>query len=353
MLDLGGAMRKLICPLCLLFVLTIGFSGASAASEIIIPGLESDRIVEAWVDDELLVLKAANGRLYSVPLSSVELADFCFSPSSLDPSARVGPSLDDILGLIRAGVSETNIRTFIETSADPNWRLDLTADNLVALKQGGASEELIRYLLDFDSSRPRTTYIPWETPFSPRKDLPPEVTSQNTVSSADATVQDGMPYYPYVYPGYGYSCPSYPIYPVHPIEKPERPNRPTPRTFYRPRQPNPPVATPYSRTRSASRGNQLWIRWSLPRASGYARSHGTGQSTAPSHRSYGTSLTGSSRGGMRSLSGSSGTGNSRSMGSSSTGGAGSTGGRSFRGSSGSRSSGGARGAFSRARSNKR
>jgi hypothetical protein len=332
---------------CLLFVLIFfisGFSGASAASEIVIPGLQSNPIVEARVDGELLLLKAANGRLYSVPLSYVELADFCFLRSNRDPSRSAGPSLEDILRLIREGVSAKNIRTFIDTFTDPLWRLELTADDLVALKQAGASEELIQYLMSLESSRPGTTTIPWGTPFSPRKELPPEAPTKKSVSSADADVQGGIPYYPYVYPGYGYSCPTYPIYPVypvHPIEKPDRPNRPMPRPFFGPRPSNPTVASPYSRTLSASRGNQLWIRWSLPRAGGYARSHGEGamnQAVPSSRRNYATPLTGTSRGSMQPSTGPSNMGNRGS-----TGGARATGARSFRGSSGTRS------AFSRSK----
>ena len=347
-------MRKLISSsTCLLFVLIFisGFSGASTASEIIVPGLESDQIVEAWVKDELLMLKADNGRLYSVPLASVELADFTFSPENPISTAGLGPSLEDILDLIREGVSERNIRAFIETSTDRNWRWEPTAGDLVALKQAGASEELIQFLLSFDGSRPRITYIAWKTPFSPRKDLPPTVPSKRTTSSTDINVQEGIPYFPYVYPGYGFTGPTYPIYPVypvHPIEKPGRPNRTTPRPFYRPRQPSPPIATPYSRTRSASRGNQLWIRWSLPRAGGYASSQHTGRATASS-RHYGTTLTGSSSGGIRSMTGSSNIGN--------RGGARATSGRSSsfqggRGSSASRGTSGGRSAFSRTKSNR-
>ncbi len=332
---------------CLLFVLIFisGFSGASAASEIVVPGLESDKIVEAWVKDELLMLKADNGRLYSVPLASVELTDFSFSPESPISTAELGPSLEDILDLIREGVSERNIRAFIETSTGRHWRLDPTAGDLVALKQAGASEELIQFLLSFDGFRPRTTTIAWKTPFSPRKDLPPSVPSKRTTSSTNINVQEGIPYFPYVYPGYGYTCPTYPVFPprpVYPIEKQDSPNRTTPRPFYRPRQSSPPIATPYRRTRSASRGNQLWIRWSLPRAGGYASSQNIGeprQATRPSQH-YGTHVTGSSSAGIRQMTGSS------SMGSS---GARSTSGRPSRGSRGGSSGG--RGAFSRARSN--
>ncbi len=359
-------MRKLVCHLCLLFIPTIGFSGASAASEIVIPGLESSQIVEAWVDDELLLLKAVNGRLYSVLLSSVDLSDFSFPPDDmdrLDQPAGASPSLEDILELIRAGVSEANIRTFIETSADYDWRMHLTAGDLVALKQAGAGEELIQFLLSFDGSRPRTTYIAWKTPFSPRKDLPPTVPSNKTTSSTDIEVREGIPYFPYIYPGYGYAGPTYPVFPprpVHPIEKPVRSNRTTPRPFYRPRQPIPPVATPFSRTLSASRGNQLWIRWSLPRAAngnGYARSQSTGSSsrTLRSSYAYGNPLTGSSSSGIRATTGSSNRGSTRASGAGSWGARSAFGRSSIRGgggSSSSRGSSGARGVFSRSRSNR-
>ncbi len=183
-------------------------SSAWAAFQVVVPGMESERIVETHVEGELLLLRTEEGRLYSIPLDSVEFQ----SQRVAEASTPALLSIPDIVELLLSGVSERTIRAHIEASAPPDVRYDITKKDLIDLKRAGASEAFIQYLIRLGRYGPMSTYVTWRSPEGPRRDEPSKVEVRGY---ADDDYQQGIPYFPYVYPGCG-SCGSYPYYPIRP-----------------------------------------------------------------------------------------------------------------------------------------
>lgn len=166
-------------------------------AQIVIPGLEEDRVVEAWVEGHLVLLRTEEGRLYSLPVGAVEVG---LLPTTEQPP--VEPSLSDIVDMLRAGVSERNVKALIETKRRAPYAI--TKQELIELERAGASEAFIHYLLHVGRAAPKTTYVTWPGP-----QWPPRETESAAEIGAPAAVQEqeGIPLFPYVFPGYGVSCP--------------------------------------------------------------------------------------------------------------------------------------------------
>jgi len=183
-------------------------SSAWAASPIVVPGLESEHIVETRVEGGLLLLRTEEGRLYSIPLDSFELQSLPVAK----PSMSTLLSIPDIMELLLSGVSEGTIRALIEADAPPNASYVLTKEDLIGLKRAGASDAFLQYLIRVGRYGPKSTYITWRTPEGPRREEP-QIQVQE---SAEETYESGIPYFPYIYPGCN-PCTWYPHYPVRPI----------------------------------------------------------------------------------------------------------------------------------------
>jgi hypothetical protein len=203
-------VRMLCTYFSILGVLLASATTSWAASQIVVPGLESERIVETRVDGELLLLRTEEGRLYSIPVNSVEFQSL---QASEEPTTPAILSVPDIVELLLSGVSEETVRAYIEASAPPNVRYDLTKADLIELKRAGASEAFIQYLIRLGRYGPMSTFVTWRSPEGPRREEPPEVEVQGY---ADEGTQGGIPYFPYVFPGCG-TCGSYPYYPLRPV----------------------------------------------------------------------------------------------------------------------------------------
>ena len=173
------------------------FSGLAAA-QIRISGLPETRVVEVWQDKGQLFLKGEDGRLYSVPLSTLEGQDIEGITAEdinrgLTRSPNAVPSVAEVLELLRAGISEETIRTFVRGK---RGRYSLSTDDLLELKQAGASEEFLQFLIRAGGKRQ----------FFRAYNGPPRDRSQDVVAAPEPAYTDpapaGIPLYPYVYPGY-------------------------------------------------------------------------------------------------------------------------------------------------------
>jgi hypothetical protein len=274
------------------------------ASQIIVPAFPSERFVDAWIEGELLLLKTEDGRLYSVPVGSVELESiFVEEPDT-------GPTVSDINELLLAGVSESTIKAYIESSGA---RFEISKDDILSLKMAGASEAFIRYLIFRGGTGPQEAYITWRGPSAPQKEVPPASNVQETTTDE---YQSGTAHFPYVVPGFGAY---YPVYPSHCLY-PGYPQRSTKSRRDDPNRDLPPGAQPgyyWPETRSlmktsvtrpgrpksqthhrgAVRTGGLWLRWkggSNPNRSGSASRRSESysspnmQGAAPSSRANGT-----------------------------------------------------------------
>lgn len=172
------------------------FSGRAAA-QIRISDLET-RVVEVWQDKGQLFLKGEDGRLYSIPLSTLEGRDIEGITAEeinrgLTRSSNTVPSVAEVLELLRAGISEETIRTFVRGK---RGRYSLSTDDLLELKQAGASEEFQQFLIRAGGKRQ----------FFRAYNGPPRDRSQDVVAAPEPAYADpapaGIPLYPYVYPGY-------------------------------------------------------------------------------------------------------------------------------------------------------
>ncbi len=173
------------------------FSGLAAA-QIRISDLPETRVVEVWQDKGQLFLKGEDGRLYSVPLSTLEGRDIEGITAEeinrgLTRSSNTVPPVAEVLELLRAGISEETIRTFVRGK---RGRYSLSTDDLLELKQAGASEEFLQFLIRAGGKRQ----------FFRAYNGPPRDRSQDVVAAPEPAYADpapaGIPLYPYVYPGY-------------------------------------------------------------------------------------------------------------------------------------------------------
>ena len=173
------------------------FSGLAAA-QIRISDLPETRVVEVWQDKGQLFLKGEDGRLYSIPLSTLEGRDIESITAEeinrgLTRSSNTVPPVAEVLELLRAGISEETIRTFVRGK---RGRYSLSTDDLLELKQAGASEEFLQFLIRAGGKRQ----------FFPGYSGPPRDRSQDVVAAPEPADADpasgGIPFYPYVYPGY-------------------------------------------------------------------------------------------------------------------------------------------------------
>ncbi len=173
------------------------FSGLAAA-QIRISDLPETRVVEVWQDKGQLFLKGEDGRLYSIPLSTLEGRDIEGITAEeinrgLTRSSNTVPPVAEVLELLRAGISEETIRTFMRGK---RGRYSLSTDDLLELKQAGASEEFLQFLIRAGGKRQ----------FFPGYSGPPRDRSQDVVAAPEPAYGDpapaGIPFYPYVYSGY-------------------------------------------------------------------------------------------------------------------------------------------------------
>ncbi len=173
------------------------FSGLAAA-QIRISDLPETRVVEVWQDKGQLFLKSEDGRLYSIPLSTLEGRDIEGITAEeinrgLTRSSNTVPPVAEVLELLRAGISEETIRTFMRGK---RGRYSLSTDDLLELKQAGASEEFMQFLIRAGGKRQ----------FFPGYSGPPRDRSQDVVAAPEPAYGDpapaGIPFYPYVYSGY-------------------------------------------------------------------------------------------------------------------------------------------------------
>ncbi len=169
-----------------------------AAAQIKISGLPETRMVEVWQERGQLFLKGEDGRLYSVPLNVLGAEDLEGLTverinRGLSRSSDTAPPVTDVLELLRAGISEETIRTFVRGR---RGRYDLSTQDLLALKEAGASEAFMQFLIRAGGKRQ----------FLPAYNGPPRDRSQDVVAVPEPAYTDpapaGIPLYPYVYPGY-------------------------------------------------------------------------------------------------------------------------------------------------------
>lgn len=172
-------------------------------AQIAIPGLRPGDIVDAWVEGPHVILKTQDGRLYSIPASTpgINLAEVDLAAATKRPADAL--TVPDIIDMLRAGLSEATIKAQIQASGTENVGLGLTKDELIELKQAGASEAFLQYLIRLGPGGPKITTIRWRGPAWPRRPVEPSRTAPEPVETN--TYQEGIPLYPYVFPGYGFS----------------------------------------------------------------------------------------------------------------------------------------------------
>ena len=179
------------------FMAFLVFPGLAAA-QINISGLPETRIEEVWQERGQLFLKGEDGRLYSVPLDALGTEDLEGITveqinRGLSRSSDTVPPVSDVLELLQAGISEATIQTFVRGK---RGRYDLSANDLLALKAAGASEAFMQFLVRAGGKRQ----------FFPGYSGPPRDRSQDVVAAPEPAYADaapeGIPFYPYVYPGY-------------------------------------------------------------------------------------------------------------------------------------------------------
>jgi hypothetical protein len=191
-------MHRAIRVTLVVFVFHATFQYATA--QISISGLPEMRVVEVWQDQGQLFLKSDDGRLYSVPLDTLEaqgLEDLAVDEinQGLTRTSNSVPPVADILDLLRAGISEETIKTYVRGK---RGRYDLSKEDLLELKGAGASDTFLQFLIRAGGKR---RFFPAYSgpPRDRRYDVPPPQSAQSSYSDP---APEGIPYYPYVYPGY-------------------------------------------------------------------------------------------------------------------------------------------------------
>lgn len=203
----GDAMvRTIILTILVLAGTQLALTPVNA--QIAIPGLRPGDIVDAWVEGPHVILKTQDGRLYSIPTSTpgIDLAEVELAAATERPADPL--TVPDIIDMLRAGLSEATIKAHIQESGAENVGLGLTKDELIELKQAGASEAFLQYLIRLGPGGPKITYIRWTGPAWPPR--PAEPTTYTPEPVETNTFQEGIPLYPYVFPGYGFSYSQYP-----------------------------------------------------------------------------------------------------------------------------------------------
>ena len=189
--------NRLVLQALMAFLIFHVFSGLAAA-QINISGLPETRIEEVWQERGQLFLKSEDGRLYSVPLDALGTEDLEGITveqinRGLSRSSETVLPVSDVLELLQAGISEATIQTFVRGK---RGRYDLSANDLLALKAAGASEAFMQFLIRAGGKRQ----------FFPAYSGPPRDRSQDLVAAPEPAYADaapeGIPFYPYVYPGY-------------------------------------------------------------------------------------------------------------------------------------------------------
>lgn len=177
-------------------------------AQIAIPGLRPGDIVDAWVEGPHVILRTQDGRLFSMPASApgIDLAMVELSSATERPADAL--TVPDLIDMLRAGLSEATIKAHIQARGMENVGLGLTKDDLIGLKQAGASEAFLQYLIRLGPGGPKITYIRWSGPAWPPRPAEPTSTAPGPVETN--TYQGGIPLYPYVFPGYGFSYSYYP-----------------------------------------------------------------------------------------------------------------------------------------------
>lgn len=313
--------RLQVFLLITLVAATVLLAPAPCKAQIEIPGLRPGSLVEAWTEGQHVILRVEDGRLFSIPLTTpgIDRALEGLSSAAAPPAGTV--TISDIIDMLRAGISEATIKAHIQASGEETVDLERTKDNLIALKQAGASEAFLQYLIRLGQKTPKTTLIRWGKPSWPPR--PVQDTPAIHQPAESVSYQEGIPLYPYVFPGYGVSYPhsrGYGCFRYHRQNDEASKNR----APYRRRM-------VYPKTESYRQGANggLLIRWNGPRQGGGGRAGMVNRATpstsssgqmSPPTRSSSFRKTFSSRGAPRATSkrgqpGRPATGHSRSLGS--------------------------------------
>ncbi len=189
------------------FLCTVGLVGVGviygiapplAAAQVRISGLAEMKVVEVREEGGQLLLRSDDGRLFSVPVDRVDgLAGLSVEEINRGletDSADV--TVAEILDLLGAGISEKTITVHVQRRGA---HFDLSAADLLELKRAGATDPFLQFLIRAGGTR---RFLPSYN--GPRRQVRPETITTHRVSAPSYAepVPEGIPYYPYVYPGY-------------------------------------------------------------------------------------------------------------------------------------------------------
>ncbi len=175
-----------------------GSAPTLAVAQVRISGLAEMKVVEVQEEGGQLLLRSDDGRLFSVPLDRVDgLAGL--SVEEINRSLRTDSSdvtVAEILDLLGAGISEKTITAYVQKRGA---RFDLSAADLLELKRAGATDPFLQFLIRAGGKQ---RFLPSYN--GPRRQVRPETITTHRLSapSYPEPVPEGIPYYPYVYPGY-------------------------------------------------------------------------------------------------------------------------------------------------------
>ena len=175
-----------------------GSAPTLAVAQVRISGLAEMKVVEVREEGGQLLLRSDDGRLFSVPLDRVDgLAGL--SVEEINRSLRTDSSdvtVAEILDLLGAGISEKTITAYVQKRGA---RFDLSAVHLLELKRAGATERFLQFLIRAGG---KGRFLPSYN--GPRRQVRQETITADRFSdpSYAEPVPEGIPYYPYVYPGY-------------------------------------------------------------------------------------------------------------------------------------------------------
>ena len=177
--------------------------GSGSLSLFLLPGAQaaphlplergSIHLVSYRIEGNQVILSSADGRLFSLPAGTPGV-DALLETIDQNPGQEVPAGIltvQDIIDLLRAGISEETIAVYIEESGA---RYVLSKEDLLAIKKAGGSESFLQFLI-----RGRLRRVPSA---GVRGGVPPEEAVPVEPPAVAEPEPSGIPIYPYVYPGY-------------------------------------------------------------------------------------------------------------------------------------------------------
>ena len=165
-----------------------------AGTQVRISGLTEINVVEVREEGEQLLIESDDGRLFSVARDHVSVEEI---HRGLETSSNE-VTVAEILALLASGISERTITVYVQNRGA---HFDLSAADLIELERAGAADSLLQFLIRASGKQ---RLLPGYN--GPRREAGQETSPSTTQPLSDSystdKVPEGVPYYPFGYPGY-------------------------------------------------------------------------------------------------------------------------------------------------------